>query len=122
MRVAILFAFTFFISALTFFAIASSSEESPATMSPQFVTQSSADGNQKLLTEFIATLDPEVMKACAARHDTGGKIDLDYLSTCGDFELYARYMQISKYQAVKKFEYVMLHSSSRLEFEERLAR
>ncbi|WP_442509517.1 hypothetical protein SH528x_001094 [Novipirellula sp. SH528] len=91
-------------------------------MSPLFVTQSSAAADQELLTEFIATLDPEVMKACAARHDSGGEVDLDYLSTCGDFELYARYMDISKYQAVIKFEHVMLHSSSRLEFEERLAR
>ena len=42
--------------------------------------------------------------------------------TCGDFDAYAAYLRVSKFEAVKKFEYVLLHSSSKLEFDDRLAR
>ena len=78
--------------------------------------------DRSLLNQFTATLDPVVLKECVAQHDSGGEIDMDYLATSGDFDLYARYMRISKFEAVKKFKYVLLHSSSKLEFEDRLAR
>ena len=77
--------------------------------------------DKSLLNEFIATLDPDVIKECVAKYESSHDVDLDYLATCGDFDLYARYMRISKFEAVKKFEYVLLHSSSKLEFDDRLA-
>ncbi|OYP34212.1 hypothetical protein CGZ80_15605 [Rhodopirellula sp. MGV] len=81
-----------------------------------------ATRDRELLDQFMATLNPTIMQECAAEHDLGHTIDLDYLASCGDFDLYAKYLRISKFEAVKKFEYVMLYSSSKLEFEERLAR
>jgi len=78
--------------------------------------------DHRLLNEFYKSLDPEVMRECTAVYDLGGQIDIDYLSTCGDFELYASYTRLSKFQAVKKFEAVMLDSSSLLEFRDRLGR
>ncbi|MCD0457956.1 hypothetical protein [Roseiconus lacunae] len=75
-----------------------------------------------LLDQFLASLDPEIMKECVDQFDTGRPIDLDHLATCGDFDAYARYMRLSKFEAVKKFEYVLLNSSSKLEFEDKLAR
>ncbi|MEM1069827.1 MAG: hypothetical protein AAGI63_13080, partial [Planctomycetota bacterium] len=78
--------------------------------------------DQSLLDQFMRSLDPTIMNECVTRHDEGQQIDLDYLAKCGDFEIYARYTRLSKFDAVKKFEYVLLHSSSKLEFEDRLAR
>ncbi len=78
--------------------------------------------DKSLLKKFLRSLDPAIMKECVAQHDSGRPIDLDYLATCGDFDAYAKYMRLSKFEAVKKFEHVLLHSSSKLEFEDRLAR
>jgi hypothetical protein len=71
--------------------------------------------DKSLLNEFIATLDPDIIKECVAKYESSHDVDLDYLATCGDFDLYARYMRISKFEAVTKFKYVLLHSSSKLE-------
>ena len=81
-----------------------------------------SEESRTLLEEFIATLDPEIMKACAQQHDLGQEVDLDSLATCGDFDLYARYVGISKLEAVKRFRAALLQSSSRIEFEDKLAR
>ncbi len=118
MRTAIVFAITMLASLLTLTTDMYSTRPSQVTIS----SASLYDEDRVLLDEFIATLNPEIMKTCTDRHDAGGAIDLVYLANCGDFDLDARYMRIPKFQAVKKFEYVMLYSSSRLEFEERLAR
>lgn len=48
--------------------------------------------------------------------------DLDSLSKCADFDAYAEYLRISKLEAVKKFEYVLLFTDSELEFKDRLLR
>ncbi len=87
-----------------------------------YFTDVMATRDRALLDEFMSSLDPTIMKEYAAQHDAGRPVDLDHLSTCGDFDSYARYMRLSKFEAVKKFEYVLLHSSSKLEFEDRLAR
>jgi hypothetical protein len=73
------------------------------------------------LVEFMSTLDPTIMRECIARHDAGGAIDLDYLAECGDFALYARYLRVSKYEAVKKFKHELQYAGSLLEFEDRLS-
>lgn len=87
-----------------------------------YFTNVVAARDSALLDTFMASLDPTIMKEYVAIHDAGKPSDLDYLATCGDFDSYARYMRVSKFEAVKKFEYVLLHSSSKLEFEDRLAR
>ena len=75
--------------------------------------------DENLLEEFIASLDKEKM---AEIIDQRGDLDLDDLASCGDFDLYARYMRVSKFEAVKKFRYLLLYTDSRLEFRHRLAR
>ncbi|WP_182871179.1 hypothetical protein [Stieleria mannarensis] len=87
-----------------------------------YFTDIASTRDRALLDQFMASLDPTIMKECAARYDSGRPIDLDYLVTCGDFETYARYLRLSKFDAVKKFEHALLYSSSKLEFEDRLAR
>ena len=106
--------FTMFVSLLTFGAVLYATRE-PS----QQVLQPVRD--PAMLARFMETLDPEVMKECVADHESGRGVDLDYLATCGDFDLYSQYMRISKFEAVKKFEYVLVHSSSLLEFEDRLS-
>jgi hypothetical protein len=86
-----------------------------------YFTDIVATRDRSLLDHFTYSLDPTIIKECVAQHNAGKSIDLDYLATCGDFDAYARYLRISKFEAVKKFEYVVLHSSSKLEFEDRLA-
>lgn len=74
--------------------------------------------DESLLEEFIASLDKEKMGRII---DQRGDLDLDDLATCGDFDKYARYMRTSKFEAVKKFRYLLLYSDSRLEFRYRLS-
>ena len=105
---------TLLVTGMTYFSL-----QEKQSIQPEFHYQSLAD--RPSLDAFLETLDSEVMQECVARHDAGRSIDLDYLATCGDFEMYAKYMGISKYEAVKKFAYVLSYSSSRLEFEARLA-
>ncbi|MDG2223743.1 MAG: hypothetical protein P8L85_20360 [Rubripirellula sp.] len=99
----------------------STDSEHRAKQNPLF-SDAASTRDKSLLDEFIATLDPDIIKECVAKHETSHDVDLDYLSTCGDFDIYARYMRISKFEAVKKFKYVVLHSSSKLEFDDWLAR
>jgi hypothetical protein len=106
--------FTMFVSILTFGAVLYS------TRSPEFELQDQIR-DPAILAQFMETLDAEIMKECVADHESGRGVDLDYLATCGDFDLYSQYMRISKFEAVKKFEYVLVHSSSLLEFEDRLS-
>ncbi|WP_253157830.1 hypothetical protein [Stieleria tagensis] len=87
-----------------------------------YFTDVVASRDKTRLDQFVQSLDPAVMKECVDRYDKGKPIDLDYLATCGDFEVYADYLRLSKFEAVKKFEYALLHSSSKLEFEDRLSR
>lgn len=120
MRTATTFAFCLLVSAAVFYAGVQQgwvSEKDPLGTVPIAPLE-----GRPPLDAFLATLDPEVMKECVRQHERGREIDLDFLATCGDFDLYADYMGLSKYEAVKKFEYVMLYSSSQLEFEDRLAR
>ncbi len=74
------------------------------------------------LTEFLKTIDRDLLVACVNQYDASGVMDLDKLAESADFDLYARYMRVSKLDAVKKFESAVLRSSSRLEFEDDLAR
>ena len=78
--------------------------------------------DRALFDEFMGSLDPAILIECTSKHDAGTPIDLDHLAKAGDFDAYANYMRVSKFEAVKKFQYVLLHSSSKLEFEDRLAR
>ena len=78
--------------------------------------------DRSLFDDFMGSLDPKILIECTDKHDAGKPIDLDYLAKGGNFDAYARYMRVSKFEAVKKFEYVLTHSSSKLEFEDRLAR
>ncbi|QDT11466.1 hypothetical protein [Planctomycetes bacterium K23_9] len=95
-----------------------------ASQNPMFSTNTDvvATRDPSLLAEFKATLNRDIILKCVAQHEAGREMDLDYLATCGDFDVYARYLRISKFEAVKKFQHVIIYSSSMLEFEERLAR
>ncbi len=123
MRAVAVFACLLITSSLAFvtFASRSNSPELTTVQNPLY-TDVLETRDHGLLDAFTATLDPSIVKACVAQYDESGDIDLDYLATCGDFDLYAQYMRVSKFEAVKKFKYVLLHSSSKLEFDERLAR
>lgn len=83
-----------------------------------YLTDTESTRDERLLEEFIASLDKEKMGEII---DQQGDLDLDDLATCGDFDLYARYMRISKFEAVKKFRHLLLYSDSKLEFRHRLA-
>ncbi|QDT04375.1 hypothetical protein K227x_27660 [Rubripirellula lacrimiformis] len=121
MRIAAVTLCLFVSSSLAYVAIGSKKGDWRASQNPLF-TDVLETRDSSLFDQFISTLDPVVIKACVAEHETSGKTDLDQLAKCGDFDLYARYMRISKFDAVKKFNYVLLNSSSKLEFEDRLAR
>ncbi len=108
-------------SSLAFYASWSTDTDWHAKQNPHF-NDILSTRDKSLLDQFMATLDPAIIKECVAQHDSGREVDLDLLSTAGDFDIYARYMRITKFEAVKKFNYVLLHSSSKLEFEDRLAR
>ena len=116
MRTAIIFAFCLTVSLL-----------GVATMSHQLKQQErdriafASEQNRSRLHEFISTLDPEIMRDCVKQFDEGREMALDHLATCGDFDLYARYLGRSKLESVKKFRNALLQSSSRLEFEDRLS-
>jgi hypothetical protein len=119
-RTAVIFAFSLTVSLL-----------GVATMSHQLKQQRLQQKEQqevrelqrrrKMLQQFIATLDPEIMKACVKQHDSGKPMNLDTLVTCGDFETYAEYLRATRPDAVRRFKRALLESSSRIEFEDRLA-
>lgn len=88
------------------------------SQSNAYFTVAKSTRDEQLLDEFIASLDKDKM---AEIIDQRGDLDLDDLATCGDFDLYARYMRISKFEAVKKFRHLLLYSDSKLEFRHRLA-
>ena len=123
MRITAILACLIVTSSLAFVAVGpwSIDLEDRAKQNPLF-SDSVSVRDKVLLDKFIATLDPDIMKECITQQETSHDVDLDYLSTCGDFDIYARYMRISKFEAVKKFKYVLLHSSSKLEFDDRLAK
>jgi hypothetical protein len=123
MRIVAVIACLLVTSSLAFVAFASRSTDTDwhAKQNPLF-SDILETRDSSLLDDFMATLDRAIIKECVAQHDADGEIDLDRLATCGDFDIYARYMRISKFDAVKKFRYVLLHSSSKLEFDDRLAR
>jgi len=123
MRITAVIACLIVTSSLALVTVASRSSDTDWHEEPNpLFTDVVSTRDKSLLDEFTATLDPVIIKECVAQHDAGDDIDLDYLATCGDFGIYARYMRISKFEAVKKFKYVLLHSSSKLEFDDRLAR
>ena len=123
MRIVAIIACLLATSALAFVSFVSRSSDNDQYVEQNPLFQDVVSTRDRaLLDEFIATLQPAIIKDCVAKHDAGGGIDLDYLSTCGNFEIYARYMRISKFEAVKKFKYILLNSSSKLEFDDRLAR
>lgn len=84
-----------------------------------YYTDIESTRDESLLEEFVASLDKDKIAEFVDGQDD---IGLDNLAACGDFDVYARYMRISKFEAVRKFRYIMLHSSSKLEFRHRLAR
>ncbi len=123
MRTAALVTSLLVATSLAMVSIAARSHKPEAsTEGNTYFTDIVASRDKTLLDKFQASLDPTIMRACVDHYDRGGQMDLDRLATCGDFDAYAAYLRVSKFEAVKKFEYVLLHSSSKLEFDDRLAR
>lgn len=100
----------------------SQSDTAPLVVGNTYYQSAASSRDSELLDQFIASLDKSIMRHCVDDYDAGRTIDVDLLSTCGDFDIYASYLRISKFQAVKKFEHALLRASSNLEFEDRLTR
>ncbi len=64
------------------------------------------------LEGFLQSLDPDSVRKCLQRHQSGRAIDQKTLLQCGDFSLYANHQRLPKQYAVGHFKNILINSSS----------
>ena len=67
---------------------------------------------QSDLEGFLQSLDPDSVRKCLQRHQSGRAIDSKTLLQCGDFSLYAKHQRLPEQYAVGHFKNILINSSN----------